>query len=164
MKQNHAVSQRFIACVAQLKSQKNIRSYRQFACELDFLPQSLSEIIQQRRDVTIDLLQKAIHFYNFNPIFLFTGQGDFFVDKADNNLPTALYEQIIYVPATAQGAYAQQYPSKKLLKELATFALPEFKYKTTLHRAFEITGDSMETGLFEGDKVVANFIPKIRWV
>jgi len=164
MEQIHEVSQRFIACVEQLKTQNYIRSYRQFATRLDYLPQSLSEIINGRRDVTVDLLRKAVEVYGLNPIFLFTGKGDFFINKEVDNQPNPLYEQIIYVPATAHNAYAQQIQQKKFLKELAVFSLPDFKYKTALHRAFEITGDSMETTLFEGDKVVANFIAADFWL
>ncbi len=164
MEQTQVVSRRFIACVEQLKAQKNIRSYRQFASQLDYLPQSLSEIINGRRDVTVDVLRKAIEIYGLNPIFLFTGEGDFFINKDLDNHPNPLYEQIICVPATAHTAYAQLHQHKKFLKELPTFSLPDFKYKTTLHRAFEVTGDSMETTLFEGDKVVANFIAADFWL
>jgi Peptidase S24-like len=164
MDNQREVTLRFIACVEQLKLQKIIRSYRQFACQVEFLPQSLSEIINQRRDVGVELIRKSIAVFGFNPYFLFTGKGDYFNHQdIDNQANEAIYEQMLYVPATAQAAYAQQHNPKRFLKELAVFSLPDFKYKTSLHRAFEVTGDSMETTLFEGDKVIANFISPEFW-
>ena len=60
---NNVVTQRFIKCHDKLKEDNRIRSSRQFAMSLDYLPQSLSEIIKGRRDVTIELLRKAIDKY-----------------------------------------------------------------------------------------------------
>ena len=57
---NSVVTQRFINCHNKLKIDQRIRSSRQFALSLDYLPQSLSEILKNRRDVTIELLRKSI--------------------------------------------------------------------------------------------------------
>jgi transcriptional regulator with XRE-family HTH domain len=76
---NHIVSQRFIKCHNKLRESKIIKSSRQFAIELDYLPQSLSEILNGRRDVTIEVIRKAVDLYRFNPTFLFTGEGDLFL-------------------------------------------------------------------------------------
>jgi len=54
------VTERFIKCHNLLKEENRIRSSRQFALSLDYLPQSLSEILRGRRDVTIELLRKAV--------------------------------------------------------------------------------------------------------
>jgi transcriptional regulator with XRE-family HTH domain len=76
---NHIVSQRFIKCHNKLREAKTIKSSRQFALELDYLPQSLSEILNGRRDVTIEVIRKAVDIYRFNPTYLFTGEGDLFL-------------------------------------------------------------------------------------
>ena len=81
------VTERFIKCHDYLKEQKLVKSSRQFALSLDYLPQSLSEILKRRRDVTIELLRQAIATYKLNPLFLFTGEGPMFTDaKATKSL------------------------------------------------------------------------------
>jgi transcriptional regulator with XRE-family HTH domain len=89
---NHIVSQRFIKCHNKLREAKTIKSSRQFALELDYLPQSLSEILNGRRDVTIEVIRKAVDIYRFNPTYLFTGEGDLFLAAeksvlSDTNTP-----------------------------------------------------------------------------
>ena len=60
---NSIVTQRFIKCHNKLREENRIRSSRQFALSLEYLPQSLSEILKGRRDVTIELLRKAVEKY-----------------------------------------------------------------------------------------------------
>jgi transcriptional regulator with XRE-family HTH domain len=85
---NHIVSQRFIKCHNKLRDTKVIKSSRQFAMELDYLPQSLSEILNGRRDVTIEVIRKATEIYRFNPTFLFTGEGEWFLPDPNEFVPT----------------------------------------------------------------------------
>ena len=56
---NNIVTQRFVKCLKQLKTDGVVRSMRQYALSVDYLPQSLSEILKERRDVTIELLRKS---------------------------------------------------------------------------------------------------------
>ena len=81
---NSVVTQRFIKCHNKLKDDQRVRSSRQFALSLDYLPQSLSEILKSRRDVTIELLRKAVDKFKFNPVFLFTGEGPMFMSEEDH--------------------------------------------------------------------------------
>lgn len=82
------VSQRFVKCHLKLRELNVIKSSREFALACDFLPQSLSEILNRRRDVTLEVVRKAIEVYHFNPIFLFTGKGELFLntDELENTL------------------------------------------------------------------------------
>jgi transcriptional regulator with XRE-family HTH domain len=75
------ITQRFIHCHNKLKEENRVRSSRQFAMALEYLPQSLSEILKGRRDVTIDLLRKAVEVYKINPVFLYTGEGPLFMSE-----------------------------------------------------------------------------------
>lgn len=77
----NVVTRRFVACHNYLKKEKKIKSSRQFALSLDYLPQSLSEILKGRRDVTIEILRKGVEIYGMNPHFLLTGEGSLFLDK-----------------------------------------------------------------------------------
>jgi transcriptional regulator with XRE-family HTH domain len=79
MNNSNVVTQRFAKCVKRLRENNTIKSSRQFALEVDCLPQTLSEILNGRRDATIEVIRRAVERHRFNPIFLFTGEGDLFL-------------------------------------------------------------------------------------
>lgn len=69
----NTVTKRFLDCFEQLKLTNKVRSGRQFAVSLDYLPQSFSEIVNGRREVTVELLRKATEQYGLNPAYLLMG-------------------------------------------------------------------------------------------
>ena len=168
---NSIVTQRFIKCHNQLREDKRIKSSRQFAISLDYLPQSLSEILKGRRDVTIEVLRKAIEKYKLSPVYLFTGTGPLFMSE-DNHKDFRVLtivtdnrndEQIMHVPIPAQSGYANDLNNPAFTKDLPTYSLPDYKYKSGTHRSFDVGGDNMEPTLFEGDKVVCSFLDPTLW-
>ncbi len=168
---NSIVTQRFVKCLKQLKTDGVVRSMRQFALEVDYLPQSLSEILKERRDVTIELLRKAIERYKMNPVYIYTGKEPLFMTDEENKSLRVLTivtnsqedEHIVHVPAPAHGGYASQMANPTFIQDLPTFTLPDYKYKVGTHRSFDVSGDSMEPTLFEGDKVVCSFLEPTLW-
>ncbi len=164
------ITQRFTQCLQELRERKLVKSSRQFALELDYLPQSLSEILNGRRDVTVDLLRKAVEAFHFNPYFLFTGEGDPLSVSVNESKRLVVVksleekEQIVFVPGAAQYTYARSTDDAAFIEKLPTFTLPEPKYAASVHRSFEISGDTMEPTVFEGDKVVASFLEPDRWL
>jgi phage repressor protein C with HTH and peptisase S24 domain len=168
---NSIVTKRFIECHQLLLKEKKVRSSRQFAQALDFLPQSLNEILKCRRDVTIDLLHKSILKYRFNPEYLFAGEGKMVLDDTPKNNVKVLCivtdqqnnERITYVPVPAQAGYPQMNEEPTFIHDLPTFSLPDLKYQSGTYRAFDVSGDSMEPTLFEGDKVVCSFFEQNNW-
>jgi phage repressor protein C with HTH and peptisase S24 domain len=171
MNNNNVVTQRFIRCHNKLRENKTIKSSRQLALELDYLPQSLSEILKGRRDVTIELIRKAIEVYRINPLFIFTGEGSMFLlEETHTNLhiltvvtDTSNDERIVHVPIPAQSGYVKDLNDINFIKNLPSFTLPDYKYKVGTHRAFDVAGDSMEPTLFEGDKVICSYIEPALW-
>lgn len=167
---NSIVTQRFIQCHHQLKQENRVRSSRQFALALDYLPQSLSEILKGRRDVTIDLLRKAVEVYQINPIFLYTGEGELFLKPGENKeirILTVVIDQqnderILHIPCSAQPDYVQETGNPAFIQSLPTYSLPNLNNKAA-QRSFDINGDSMEPTFFEGDKVVCSFIEPNQW-
>lgn len=167
----NVVSQRFIKCHDKLKAEKRIRSSRAFAMSLDYLPQSLSEILKGRRDVTIELLRQSIAKYKLNPVYLFTGDGPMFMTEESNQNFRVLTtiatpnedELIIHVPLPAQSAYASELGDPSFVESLPNYSLPDYKYKVGTHRSFDVPGNSMEPTLFEGDKVVCAFLEPTLW-
>lgn len=168
---NNVVSQRFIKCHNKLREEKRVKSSRQFALSLDYLPQSLSEILKGRRDVTIELLRKAVETYKINPVFIMTGNGPMFMTEEDHQNFRVLTtitspdeeELIVHVPLPAQAVYAAELGDPSFVADLPTFSLPDYKYRVGTHRSFDVPGDSMEPTLFEGDKVVCSFLEPTLW-
>jgi phage repressor protein C with HTH and peptisase S24 domain len=168
---NSVITQRFVKCHDKLKDNNIIRSSRQFAMILEYLPQSLSEILKGRRDVTIELLRKSVEIYKFNPVYLFTGEGSMFLTEEDHKSFRVLTivtnsqndERIVHVPVPAQAGYASEMIDTTFVQDLPTFSLPDYKYKVGTHRSFDVAGDSMESTLFEGDKVVCSYLEPTLW-
>ena len=142
--ETNIVTQRFVKCHNYLKDARIVKSSRQFALDLDYLPQSLSEILNGRRDVTIELLRKAIEVFHFNPAFIFTGEGEMLhqqqIPKSYQQLSE---EQIIHVPIPAQAQYAAQCLLEKaeqhpFMSNLPILTLPDYKYGTGNHRSFDV--------------------------
>jgi len=168
---NSIVTQRFVKCLKQLKTDGVVRSMRQFAMSVDYLPQSLSEILKERRDVTIELLRKSVGAYKMNPVYIYTGEGPLFMTEEDHKSLRVLTivtsaqddERIVHVPVPAQAGYASEMANPTFIQDLPTFTLPDYKYKVGTHRAFDVSGDSMEPTLFEGDKVICSFLEPTLW-
>ena len=168
---NSIVTQRFIKCHDKLRTENRVRSSRQFALSLDYLPQSLSEILKGRRDVTIELLRKAVEKYKINPVFVYTGEGPMFMSEENYESFRLLTivtdaeedERIVHVPVPAQAGYAGELSNPTFIQDLPTYTLPDYKYKVGTHRSFDVAGDSMEPTLFEGDKVVCSFLEPALW-
>lgn len=168
---NSIVTQRFIKCHDKLRNENRVRSSRQFALSLDYLPQSLSEILKGRRDVTIELLRKAVEKYKINPVYVYTGEGPMFMSEEDHQSFRLLTivtdgeddERIVHVPVPAQAGYAGELSNPAFIQDLPTYTLPDYKYKVGTHRSFDVAGDSMEPTLFEGDKVVCSFLEPALW-
>jgi phage repressor protein C with HTH and peptisase S24 domain len=138
---------------------------------LDYLPQSLSEILKGRRDVTIELLRKSVEVYKINPVYIYTGEGPMFMSEEDHKSFRVLTivtdshddERIVHVPVPAQAGYAGEMTDPTFIQDLPTFTLPDYKYKVGTHRAFDVAGDSMEPTLFEGDKVICSYLEPTLW-
>jgi hypothetical protein len=139
--------------------------------QLEYLPQSLSEILKNRRDVTIELIRKAVEVYKMNPVYLFSGEGPLFMKEDDHKnfkvltivTDTQNDERIVHVPIPAQAGYASESSDPVFVQELPTYTLPDYKYKVGTHRSFDVSGDSMEPTLFEGDKVVCSYLEPSLW-
>jgi hypothetical protein len=168
---NSEISKRFVACHDKLKTRGLVKSSRQFALALDFAPQSFSDIVNGKRDVTIDLIRKAVGKYKFNSQYIFTGEGPLFsVDGrvADPILSVVVdgagTERIVHVPVSAQAGYTDQLYDRQYLENLPSFTLPGEMFKMGTYRCFDVKGDSMEPTIISGERVVCSFVEKDYWV
>ena len=165
------VTKRFIECQQLLVEKRVVRSSRHFVLELGYSPQSWSKVLKEERDVTIELIRKGIDRFGLNPAYLFSGQGDPLMDVSDfytaNVLAVAVdpenNERIVHVPVAAQAGYLDQYNDPLFISDLSSFSLPGVEFKHGTYRAFDVSGDSMEPSIFQGDMVVCNYMDPDLW-
>jgi len=158
---NTMVTDRFIFCHDELKRLRKVRSSRQFALSLDYLPQSLSEILKGRRDVTLELLRKGVEKYEMNPIFLLTGKGSHFSQPEEwltskNAVDAPVNSDVIYfVPQILGKKYASERRNSQFLASLECLKLPGAHLKSNNLRAFEVQMDSIYPAFLPGDILIA---------
>ncbi len=165
------VTKRFIDCHKLLLASKKVKSSRQFALLVDILPQNLNEILKGRREVTIDLIRKSIELFNFNPLFLFTGQSEPFIEDKDYKIRELIVvkkssapREMLYIPVDLQQDYAKQALTEQTLMNLNGISLPDTNLDPKQHRGFEVRGDFMEPIFYEGEKVIARFVEPVLWL
>ena len=158
---NTMVTDRFIFCHDELKRLRKVRSSRQFALSLDYLPQSLSEILKGRRDVTLELLRKGVEKYEMNPVFLLTGKGSHFSQpeewlpaKSSADAP-GVSDVIYFVPQMLGKKYAEERRNSQFLTSLESLKLPGAHLKGLNLRAFEVQTDSGYPAFLSGDVLIA---------
>ena len=166
------VTNRFLSCLDQLIAEGKVRSKRHFAIVLDYHAQGISEMVAQRRDVPLELIEKAVKHFKINATYLFTGQGSHFIDPSSEDLRiknlTILTDQkgderILHVPYPAQAGYGRLHDDPVFIHDLPSYTLPDPQFKSGTYRSFEISGSSMEPNFRSGDIVIASFIEPRYW-
>jgi hypothetical protein len=158
---NTMVTNRFIFCHDELKRLRKVRSSRQFALSLDYLPQSLSEILKGRRDVTLELLRKGVEKYEMNPVFLLTGKGNHFSLPEEwipskNDVDAPVDSDVIYfVPQYLGEKYAAERRNSQFLASLERLKLPGTHLKGHNFRAFEVQAETSSSTFLPGDIFIA---------
>lgn len=167
------VTKRFLLCLDKMIEDGKVRSKRHFAIDIGYHPQGISEMVGSRRDVPLELIEKAVSKFHFNPHFLFTGKGNFFADTVPDdglrlrNLTVVTDqrgdERILHVPCPAQAGYGKFLDDPVFMQELPSYQLPDPQFRSGTYRSFEIAGTSMEPTFRPKDIVVAAFIEPRYW-
>jgi hypothetical protein len=111
---------------------------------LDYLPQSLSEMLKGRRDVTLELLRKGVEKFYMNPVYLLTGKGNFFSDDHDNvpsnevTKPVEAAHPIYFIPHILGKKYIAERRNQAFLSKLEKIHLPGVNTPGLKLRAFEM--------------------------
>ena len=154
----------FQNCVKHLKESGQCSSYKKVAEALSMHPQCLSDILHNKREVTLKILNDAIANFNCNPLYLHHGTGNMFTNEEEGHSEaTNGYGEITYISVAAQAGYVDQFHDSVFEKDLPTFSIPDRQYGQGAHRCFDIAGDSMEPTLFESDKVICRVIDPTLW-
>ncbi|HUR31120.1 MAG TPA: S24 family peptidase [Saprospiraceae bacterium] len=167
------VTRRFLLCLDKLVACGTVRSRRQFAIATGYHAQGLSEMAAERRDAPLELIEKAVKIFRFNPVYLFSGNGSLFLQEtAEEGLQlrhlTILTDQhgderIVHVPCPAQAGYGKSLCDPVYIQKLPSFQLPDPQFKSGTYRSFEIAGTSMEPTFKSGDLAIAAYIEAKYW-
>lgn len=167
------ITSRFLACLDHIIGQGIVRSRRQFALDLGYHAQGLSEMAAGRRDVPLELIEKAVRGYRFNPRYLFTGEGEPLHGAVEDDGLRLRHlsvvtdaqgeERIVHVPYPAQAGYGRLLDDPVFVSELPTYQLPDPQFRSGTYRSFEISGGSMEPTFFTGDIVISAFVEPRYW-
>jgi Peptidase S24-like len=168
--QQNPATIRFIKCLNTLMSENKVRSHRKFAESVNYLPQSISEITKGRRDVPIEVVIKAMEVYGLSANYIMAGEGTPYKDQMPDELRVLTIvtndignERIVHVPQAAQAGYLHEQLDPVYMRNLPTFTLPGYQYDSQTYRCFEVSGDSMEPTLFDGEQIVCGYVEPGRW-
>lgn len=167
------VTHRFLTCLDKLIEEGTVRSKRQFALALGYHAQGISEMAACRRDVPLELIEKSVSTFRFNPAYLFGGSGPMFKSPADDDglrlHPLTIVtdqkgdERIVHVPCPAQAGYGKWLHDPVFIQNLPSFQLPDPQFRSGTYRSFEISGTSMEPTFRSNDIVIAAYIEPRFW-
>ncbi len=167
------VTRRFLTCLDKLVDEGIVRSKRQFALSLDYHAQGISEMLAERRDAPLDLIEKAVAIYRFNPVFLFSGLGSCFSSSVEDDGLRIRHltvitdqkggERIVHVPYPAQAGYGKWLDDPVFMQDLPSFQLPDPQFRSGTYRSFEVSGSSMEPTFRSNDIVIAAYIESRYW-
>jgi len=166
------IKKRFFICFERLKEKKIVRTKSEFAREVGYPPQAMTNISNSNgRAIPPKMLEKAIEIFDFSPDYLYLGKGSCFSDDDAGrhlNVLTVVtdennVERIVHVDKPAQAGYPNELADPTFVKELPTFNLPNYKYNDGTSRSFSVKGDSMEPTLLEGDLVVCSYLEPGLW-
>ena len=155
------VSQRFITCLNELKSKFIVKSDREFSLRLDFTSQNLSQIVKGKRDVTIELIRKAVEVFDFNADYIFSGEGDLFKTTAHNSSDGVSLSEIEFISHDDKQVYLEG------LSEENRMALSPYNYSLTSSakdvRLFEVGSNDLIPFFNNGDILICKNVGKQRW-
>ncbi|MDQ3142711.1 MAG: hypothetical protein M3Q56_10750, partial [Bacteroidota bacterium] len=154
-----------------IKIQK-VRSARQFAHDLDIMPQSLNEILKGRREVPHSCLETLVQKFNVRSEFILTGKGPILIEVLALkelkilNIITDMEgkEWIIHVPITAHAGYAISHQEPEFVCELPKYSIPGMTdFRDGSMRSFDVAGESMMPCIYPGDRVVGVYVHHVLW-
>ena len=144
------VTRKFINCHNYLVSHKIVHNSSTMAKELDIHRQFLSKIINNKGEVTLQIIHKIINKYHVNPLYIFGNDERMFVN------PEVETKNIEYLPSMAYAGETVQFQDNIMESQVIMFSLPGTRFDNGDYRAFSISGDSMEPDFKKNDLVICS--------
>lgn len=147
------VSGRFVLVVHEMKKKGLIKSFRQFASDIEYFPQGMSAILNGEREVSVELIRKTALLYPINLDFIFIGQGEAFIIKTDQY--AELERQLLKVPyfMPKQINLLEEYYRNGSRYVVDSIQVPSGWFSDKEIMAFHIVKDMMSPALHSGDFV-----------
>jgi phage repressor protein C with HTH and peptisase S24 domain len=162
------VNQRFINAVNFIITEKPKTKKSEIAKKLKIGNSTFSEILNERMNVSIDVLALLSTHYNFSLEWLINGAGEMIKTqdpkppKLESKTPQVITinnhneDNIVLVPVKAQAGYLTSYDDPNYIKKLPTYNLPNLR--NGIFRMFQVSGFSMIPTLHHHSNVVGQFV------
>ncbi len=133
--------------------------------QLGISRQALSKIEKGESFPSVPTLLRAQEVYHTSYAYLLEGQEVPSKAKAKGNMQLVAITvdesnnpNIVMVPVKAQAGYAANRLEQEVLDKFPVFNLPGYQYRNNTYRAFEVSGDSMEPSICNGDILVCSLV------
>lgn len=157
------VTLRFISTLQHLQAQGKVGSIRQFALSLDYYPQSLNDILKGRRDVTVELLRKVIELYNFNALFLFSGEGPMISNEQASPIESKHDLEVPLLLVRGRSEYIRSSDRHSIRRNLPNIKLHIPSDNDQEYCAFEIDADHLSFSLLKGEIIICRKLDSTSW-
>tara|TARA_Y100000385_G_C13058892_1_gene623328 strand:+ start:268 stop:1035 length:768 start_codon:yes stop_codon:yes gene_type:complete len=138
-----------------------VKSDREFCQRIDYVSQNLSQIVKGKRDVTIELIRKAVEVFGFNAGFIFSGNGNPLTDITADSSSGVSFDAIRFLPNHDHQKYVKE------INENIPGLLTTFQYHSASVpddvRLFEISENALNPYLYSGDVILCKRIQSKRW-
>ncbi len=155
------VNQRFRKIYAELEKSSLIRGKSDIAAKLGTYNHVINSVLKGERNITVEQMGKLIDLFNLRADFLFGISEDMFIGgvatRADSQRSQAGRQNITLVPDRALAGYATALDTPQYIADFPRFSLPNMEGNLL---AFEISGNSMEPTITNGDTVVCEALER----
>jgi phage repressor protein C with HTH and peptisase S24 domain len=145
------VNQQFRTVYAYLESNRLIKGKSDIAKQLGTYNHVVNSILKGERNITIEQLNKLVELHGINANYMF-GSSDQMLDSAKPYIDDKSNRQnIVLVRQRAMAGYATAAQDPEYQEQLPRFSMPGMDGELV---AFEISGDSMQPTITNGDIVI----------
>jgi plasmid maintenance system antidote protein VapI len=154
------VNQRFKIVFNELEKSNKIKGKSDIASKLGTYNHVINSILKGDRNITVEQLHKLFELYGVSANFVFGFSDDVFLpgyepivtrNKTERTYGVHGRQNIVLVPDRAMAGYALAANSPQYLTDFPRFSIPNLDGNLI---AFEISGNSMEPTITNGDIVV----------
>jgi len=154
------VSNRFVLVVQEMKRKGLIKSYKQFALDIDYFPQGMNSILKGEREASVEMIRKAAQIFPINLDFLFFGKGDTLKDAILNSEESG--SSLVKVPVFTpdQIHMLSTYVTNRSIYVSGFLHVPALWFSKANIVAIQVVKDTMSPVLHAGDFVFCSEVDR----
>ncbi len=164
----HVVTQRILKIMDLIIKEEKVKSMSAMARSLDYSPQSLDKVKNDKRNLPLEVVYKFFNIYDINSSLVFNDDlwkrhsdngGAYYQPETSGSMEMAFYVdiennmQVAMVSNENAKDYTYHHEKDEYIEKLSfmTFANRDRDFRSI--RGFQINGDDMEPNFFHGDWV-----------